>query len=593
MLEQYLRAFKDPRKINLYVKYLLKSTARVHAQPKSESPITRPTLPRPDGIPRHVYLQSLRTAAQRLSVPADTLLRLFRSGKDHIGSPKKTLSAYFLVIKGLLRRGQHGTAARLLEEILERKSDFDAAKLTIAVETLTMVNRPDAALRLLLEFVPKSGSRSSPRDQDNDADGLWRPSVHSPKPALIDTRTVNAFMISLLRIGRPDAVFYLWDHMTALFPLASVAPDSHTLSILFKAARFARKCEGALQVAIADFGLDRILPRRLALSNVQHAGDDRAAATGLGSANPAEDHPTAALNGLTRLLAPSPRRTVDGFWRGERAGAVALRVAWQVFVGNWPLLRHFTPPFRAVRRTAGEQATSPLADLFHSLSLVSARTPASPPLPPSSLSPDPGESPPTPADPDPDPGSRAYYTIVPEDAAFRALFDLLAAEERASQIPLVLTWMRYLRVQPSRDTLATALVYWGELTLEGPWVERVREWRARRAAGVPLPSEDGEGEGHAGLDAAVSAAMKGHGGGGDARGTGSKKRGRYTDEFEEYAYESEYVRMVKWMTKWVGRQNMPGREETQRALQRIRWYRDMQAFRPLRDQDVDGDWSHL
>ena len=95
------------------------------------------------------------------------------------------------------------------------------------------------------------------------------------------------------------------------------------------------------------------------------------------------------------------------------------------------------------------------------------------------------------------------------------------------------------------------------------------------------------------MDAAVSAAMKGHAGGGGARGTGGKKRGRYTDEFEEYAYESEYVRMVKWLTKWVGRQNMPGREETQRALQRIRWYRDMQAFRPLRDQDVDGDWSHL
>lgn len=569
ILEEYLRAFKDPATINAYIKYLFKTTARTGHDPESWESKRPPTLPGPGSVPRQVFLHSLRTVAGRLSVPSDDLLHMFRQSSDRIGGPRKLLSAYFYVIKGLLRRGDYARAAALLGEILPRKSEFDAAKLTIAVEALTMVNRPDTALQLLLHI---SSSSTSARSAEEEGPYFSVPSVHSPKPSIVDTRTLNSFMISLLRIGRPDAIFVLWDLLPLLFP--DISPDSKSLAILFKAARFARKCEGALQVAIADFGLSRILRA----DSPEHAH--------LSSRD-------AAWSNLEALLAPDPKRAVNGFWRGERAGDVALRVAWQVFVRNWPILQHFSTPFRVVRNSAGEQATSPMRDLFHSLRLGSASSA------PNSRAGSPSSAPALEADEldldsalDPadalDPTARWYFTIVPEDAAFRALLDLLAAEDRSAQIPLVLTWMRYLRVWPSRDTLATALVYWGEVTLEGPWVARMREWSARRAAGYG-EAHDGEPDSLPSLDPSPVIY-----GGQKKIGARTRERGRRDEERGlGRGYESEYVRMVKWLTKWVGRHHMPGREETQRALQRVRWFRDMQAFRPLRDEDVDGDWSHL
>ncbi|KAI0759065.1 hypothetical protein C8Q74DRAFT_1372929 [Fomes fomentarius] len=578
ILEEYLRAFKDPATINAYIKYLFKTTASTRQDPDFGESKRPPTLPGAGAVPRQVFLHSLRTVAGRLSVPTDDLLHMFRQSSNRMGGPKKLLSAYFYVIKGLLRRGDYARAAALLEEVLPRKSEFDAAKLTIAVEALTMVNRPDAALQLLLHI----SSSSTPTGSAEEKSPYFSiPSVHSPKPSIVDTRTLNGFMISLLRIGRPDAIFLLWDLLPLLLP--DISPDSKSLAILFKAARFARKCEGALQVAIADFGLSRILPvHRPESPEHVHL--------------PSRD---AAWSSLEALLAPDPKRAVNGFWRGERAGDVALRVAWQVFVRNWPILQHFSSPFRVVRNSAGEQATSPMRDLFHSLRLGSASYAPSSPSPSDSGAGSSSSAPASEGDdldldfdsalhpPDAlDPTTRWYLTIVPEDAAFRALLDLLASEDRSAQIPLVLTWMRYLRVWPSRDTLATALVYWGEVTLEGPWVVRMREWSARRAAGYGEEHDD-EPDSAPSLDPSPVIY-----GGQKKRGARTRERGR-RDEERGRGYESEYVRMVKWLTKWVGRHHMPGREETQRALQRVRWFRDMQAFRPLRDEDVDGDWSHL
>ncbi|KAI0712747.1 hypothetical protein C8T65DRAFT_646788 [Cerioporus squamosus] len=497
MLEDYLRSFKNPKKVNLYLKYLLKRTAHVKAGMVDPRSVPPPTLPRPDGIPYRVWLHTLRTAARTTSVPEEELLAKFNAGKDHIGSPQKTLDAYFLVIKGLVRRRKYAEAVRLLEEILPTKDHFDGPKVTMAVEALTLAHKPDVAFRLLLELVHRQVSTPSSRtvaaSEHEEHAVEWKSSIYAPKSPLVDTRAINAFMINLLRSRRPDAVFYIWDTMPQVF---GVAPDSATFAILLKAARYARMFEGALQVAIADFGMGRILPGgtrgREAELHPQRLGRDDAVA------------------GLEALLAPGKRR-VTGFWRGERAGDVALRVAWQVLVGNWPILATFEAPFRAIRRSADGLAKSPFADLFHSF--VGGPVDKESDLGDDDDGAARGSHGATrPYDED----GRTFFGIVPEDAAFRALLDLLATEERTHQVPLVLVWMRYLRVWPSRDTLATALVYWGEVALEGPWVQRVREWRAR---------ERGE-------------------------------------------EDSEYVRGLKWITRWVGRKNVPRQDETWRALRR-------------------------
>ncbi|TFK80446.1 hypothetical protein K466DRAFT_605324 [Polyporus arcularius HHB13444] len=492
MLEDYMRSFKNPKKVNLYIKYLLKKTARAMADSEASQSVPPPTLPRPDGISHRLWLQTLRATAETTSVSEEELLAKFNAGKDHIGSPQKTLTAHFMVIKGLVRRRKYLEAVRLLEDVLPMKDQFDGPKLTMAVEALTLANKPTDAFRLLLEFVRNQESVPSVASEHAQDAVEWKSAVYSPRGPLVDTRAINTFMICLFRARRPDVVFYIWDTMPQVF---GIEPDSATFAILLKAARYARKFEGALQVAIADFGMGRILPRaREAELNPQRLGRDEAVA------------------GLEALLAPGERR-VTGFWRGERAGEVALRVAWQVLVGNWPVLGTFSAPFQAIRRSADGPAASPITDLFHSFAGGSVETQAEMDTARGSARPY-------------DEDGRTFFSIVPDDTAFRALLDLLAAEERAHQVPLVLVWMRYLRVWPSRDTLATALVYWGEVALEGPWVQRVREWRAR----------------------------------------------------ERGAEDSEYIRGVKWVTKWVGRKNVPRKDETYRALARVRWFRDSQAI---------------
>ncbi|OJT05016.1 hypothetical protein TRAPUB_4198 [Trametes pubescens] len=444
-LGDYIQGFDSIEKVNRYIRYLLKNAARVqNAPPDALGDLsTKPALPTPDDIPPDVWLRVLSVAVTDPGVPTPNILTLLEQGRSIIRNPAKSLFATTTVIKGLLRRGALKEAAPLVTAALQQKRFFDTAQLTIAVEALTLLGRPAAAFRLLRSY-----------------------------PAKVDTRAVNAFMIALVRTGRPDAVFFLWDTLPRVF--GGVQPSSATLAILLKAARVARKCEGALQVALQDFGLRRILPGGKSETGRMDAEE--------------------AVRGLERLLERREGRAVTGFWRGERAGAVALRVAWRIFTSNWPALAELKAPMGTARRSAEEHeiALSPIADLYRSLHE------------------DDGAQ-----DEDEEDG-RTYYGIVPHDPAFRALLDLLAEEGRARQVPLVLAWMRYLGVRPSKDTLAAALVYWGEVALEGPLIER---WRGERGSG--------------------------------------------------------YGRLVAWVEEWVGRRGMPGREESQRALRRVRWGREV------------------
>ena len=491
LLEGTLRAAKKPKQVAQYIKYLLKNAARARTDPTLRQSGETPMLPGPSGIPKKVYMAALRVLANHVRTPSRHLLGVLRSGLEGIGGGSKRLWCYSVVIKGLLKRAEYEEAAGLVSEIWAERDRLSAPETTVAAEALTMAGRPDVALRLLLSLVPQQGTTTNTSIEGRDDYEVLLPRTYVPATKTIDTHAVNSFMISLLRIGRLDAVFFIWDTMPRLF---HVRPDSVTLAIVLKAARYARKNEGALQVAIADFGLGRVLSRKTQAAQEDWARLER-------------EEAEAALQAL---LTTDEKRTATAFWRGERAGAVALRIASEVLTTNWPELKSFTAPFQALRRNAGEQATSPMSDLLHSFASHSSD--------PKSVHE--GQD---------DAAGQSYIRnwstysgIVPEDDMFRAWIDLLAEEDGAAQIPLILTWMRYLKVRPSRDTLATALVHWGEVTFEGPWIQRLK--------------------------------------GG----------------------ESQYIRLLKWITKWVGRDSVPGRNDTQKALMRVKWFRDLGHFRAKR-----------
>ncbi|KAI0369235.1 hypothetical protein BV20DRAFT_997067 [Pilatotrama ljubarskyi] len=482
-LDDYLKGFRDTKKANFYLRYLVNATGRGQQDSPTDS-TQRGGLPlvlnlrKAKSSSSDIWLRMLSAAAQDASTDTDELLDLLEQARSVFRSSSRTLFAISIVLKSLIRRQQYEKAGPLLSDMLQYQNSFDPAELTIAIEAMTMLGRPGEAFRLM---------RRLGLSREHDLVGQGRPM------SLIETRTINSFMISLLRIGRPDVVFYIWDTMPRIF---GVEPNSITLAILLKTACYARKCEGTLQVALQDFGLRRFLPDRVVSSDLERA--------------PQKLDREQAVDGLERLLEPGRHHAVTGFWRGERAGVVALRLAWQVLAGNWPALATLRPPVRAIRRNAAEQALSPVADLYHS---VHARDD-------SGFLKEVGHGDEEnvggfPADED----GRTYFGIMPHDVMFRALLQLLAEEDRAGQIPLVLRWMEYLDVRPSPDTLATALVYWGDVSLQGPLMERF----------------SGPGR-------------------------------------------SQYELLEKWITKWVGARRVPKREEMQRALKKVQYFRDMPLF---------------
>jgi hypothetical protein len=72
------------------------------------------------------------------------------------------------------------------------------------------------------------------------------------------------------------------------------------------------------------------------------------------------------------------------------------------------------------------------------------------------------------------PGSHALYPqIYPTNAMFFAYIQLLGFQSLATEIPLALAWMRVLDIKPSRHTLSVALVFWAEVSLHGPLIEKL------------------------------------------------------------------------------------------------------------------------
>ncbi|TDL26878.1 hypothetical protein BD410DRAFT_473714 [Rickenella mellea] len=101
-----------------------------------------------------------------------------------------------------------------------------------------------------------------------------------------------------------------------------------------------------------------------------------------------------------------------------------------------------------------------------------------------------------------------YPQIVPNEKAFRAYIELLGELDHSSEIPLTLTWMRRLEVLPTPETLSVALVLWAGVSLRGPLIEK---WEGR----------------------------------------------------------SEYVKLLRWLQYWLGKDRLPSDQQLARAMQHL------------------------
>lgn len=381
------------------------------------------------------WLAGLYVASRDPTVHPQSLLHSFREGASSLGS-QLTISGYLVVIRGLISKGDVSHAVELWDELRGpvRQIVLNTVAVGVGVKALTLNHEPHRAFALLEEVHAEQLQRERTQSLSSPVGG------HGPKHATIIVDTINRFMISLQRLGRPDVVFELWDSMHVLYGLY---PDAYTLNILLKTARWAKKYDNTLRGALAQLGLRG---RRAPVAQDSIDADLRGR----------------AQNRLAMLLDPGRRSSLDGMWGSEPAPNVALRIATQVLLHNYPELRGIRHPVRALRHSSSAPALSPVSDAFHSLlGSSSSNEPSDSTLAHLAHA---SQSPP----------GCSFPNIVPTDVTFRAYIDLLATLNLTFEIPLALAWMRTLGIFPSKTTLAAALVHWAEVALDAPLIERLK-----------------------------------------------------------------------------------------------------------------------
>ncbi|KAH8983011.1 hypothetical protein EDB92DRAFT_1767791, partial [Lactarius akahatsu] len=376
-----------------------------------------------------------------------------------------TTLSYTIVLHALLRKGAYPLALEVWERYRKhgtRKLRLDPVALGVGVEVLARSRHPDRALVLV------------------DAQ-------RTPRTAQVPSSVVTRLM-RVLAATNPSAALRLWEHMGILY---GTAPDAHAFSIMLGAARCATLNGDSLAGAMQELGI----PFRVPFSRRP--------------ATPPSSSPSSLDRARRTSYAQLKRALVSSegdMWGSERAWRRAYRIFTDALLAAWPALAQVRAPAHAVRASGDGAATAPLRDLGRFL------VPRSSPVENEkadavSAADDDGPPPLLPVH-----THAAGYcpSFAPDDATFRAAVLLLGAARAAGEIPLVLAWMRALGVVPRTRTLAYALVFWAEVSVGAPLLERLRG-----------------------------------------------------------AHRGEYVRFVRWMEEWVGVANVPDDAAIGEAMRRV------------------------
>ncbi|GJE92952.1 hypothetical protein PsYK624_091110 [Phanerochaete sordida] len=444
---RFIRAFRRPTLALKYLTRLVTSrNRRARGVRRWQTPV----------VNVHQWLYTLHVASRSPHVSSANLLDTFRQSTSAYPLNR---AAYSTVIRGLLSKRDYANAGALWEEAFSHSPPSNTWTVAVGASVLTMNGQSDRAFQLL-----------------EDVHATHFAATDKRRYARVSLRALHQFMVSLHRMGRPDVVFTLFDHMETVY---SLRPDVYTINILLQTARWARKFEDTIRGQLAVIGFE-LSPRP-------------------GDIESPENPRTQPVSRIKALLDPNRRSWVTGRWNSEPAGQVALKHALQVFLGNWPWLSDVPPPVQALRRAGEDAARRPLGEVINR-TVERAPYETSPLL---ALL--------------PDVPSAVYPEVMPTDVTFRTLVDLLAAQALQAEIPRVLAWMRALDIRPSKTTLATALVHWVDVSMDSPFIERLK-------------------------------------------GTGRR---------------DPYALLLAWMEDWAGAERMPQRDEMAEEMRRAAYYRDV------------------
>ncbi|GAA5855113.1 hypothetical protein JCM9279_001956 [Rhodotorula babjevae] len=440
--------------------------------------------PPPFRLDGPAWTNLFRMAASQPDIPSDILVAVVGAVESAAAStdlaaattrstrayrpPPPSLRVYTILLHALHRRGDNNAALDLWRSLDARQFQPDGHLLDAVVRLLCGLGRDESALRALEFFgvvkgrddvvvIPQLTPSRAPRQRT-----LREGTVP------LDVVPFNALLAHHNRAGAHARVHALW---TALERRYGVRPDAATLSIVLDAARYAGVAAGRA-TGWAASGLD-----------------DVALGGGLGGSR------AAAASGAA----------VDDRWDGRPAHKVAEEFLWrEVLEGNWQDAHVRNPALQRGGASAaagsasraggglagwladklgggGDAPSSPLDNDS------STSSPSSRPAPNQDLARPLGWAPfattlsPTPP---------RHPHLYPNDRVFRSLIQLVGTHSHLRDIPLLLAWMRRLRVRPSRWTLCLAMAYVdGDAGIRPKQSENWRRWLVGWLGARAVPSE--------------------------------------------------------------------------------------------------------
>ncbi|GAA5923172.1 hypothetical protein JCM3775_007455 [Rhodotorula graminis] len=429
-----------------------------------------------------------RMAASQPDIPSDTLVAVVGAVESAASSnelaaattrstrayrpPPPSLRIYTILLNALHRRGDDHAALDLWRSLDARQFQPDGHLLDAVVRLLCGLGRDESALRALEFFgvvkgrddvvvIPQLTPSRAPRQRT-----LREGTVP------LDVVPFNAVLAHHNRTGAHARVHALW---TSLERRYGVRPDSATLSIVLDAARYAGVAAGRA-TGWAASGLD-----------------DVALGGGFGG---------------RRATTAAAGAAVDDRWDGRPAHKVAEEFVWrEVLEGNWqdahvrnPALQRGGASAAAASRAgkgAGGGLAGWLADKLGGGTGVDAPSSplddASSPSPSSSPTPDQDLARPlgwAPFATTLSPTPPRHPHLYPNDRVFRSLIQLVGTHSHLRDIPLILAWMRRLRVRPSRWTLCLAMAYVdGDAGIRPKQGDNWRRWLVGWLGAKAVPSE--------------------------------------------------------------------------------------------------------
>ena len=370
------------------------------------------------------HTAALYVAAKDLTTSTHRLIQLFVKLTS-----RPTIATHTVFIRGLLFRKEFAKAAVFWSKLLKTGLVIDQEALATGLQTLTRNEKPHEAFLLLEKYALKP---------DND-DCSPEISILHP-PVALTTITMNEFLVSLKRISRPDAVFKFWEHMGVLY---GTGPNTETLSILLQSARLACRLDDTISGALVNMGLINPFRRRKVYQPHQsreEAIDEILTIIG---------HP--GRGGL--------RKYTSGIWNDQLPQEAARKVFLQALFGNDTNRRLLSvePPANPMRSSYDSDGSSSDSVIDLIPNITSKKYVFKPP--PDLLTAE---------------GKSHYPQIAINDGNCFNYITLLGVcgGRKAAEIPLVLAWMKELRIIPTESTIAVALVFWAELGVQAPLVEK-------------------------------------------------------------------------------------------------------------------------